>query len=163
MSRLAHCLSLIVPVLLLGGCSGMPALWGDSTPRDVELAQMAGTSDCGIASDGPSLLVFSDEKALREWARRVDLPQLGDDLIPERAYAVVAADADAGGIAVSRHAVVVRDTLEIRASRLSGTEQTRGASPCAVVMLPEGLTGRSRVEMRDPRGMLLAVWPPPVQ
>ena len=40
---------------------------------------------------------------------------------------------------------------------------TGGASACAVVVLPETLSRRARIELRGPGGRLLAFWPPPAE
>ena len=153
----------MLPVLLAGvlsACSGLPPLWGDDTPRAITVQQIAGTSDCGMAADKASLLVFAEAEGLLRWAESNGRPHLAKNRVAGKRHAVVAMDAEAGGLAVAREAVKRGDYLMLRVSRLSGDPEARGASACAVVVLPEELSGRARIDARDPEGALLTSWPP---
>jgi hypothetical protein len=156
----------MLPVLLTGAlsaCSGLPPMWGDDTPRTVTVRQIAGTSDCGMAADEPSLLVFADPGSLLRWAENNGRPELAADRVAGKRHAVVAMDAAAGGLAVAREAVKRGDHLTLRVSRLSAGPDAGGASACAVVVLPETLSRRARIELRGPGGRMLAFWPPPAE
>lgn len=153
----------ILLLLLSGGlsaCSGLPTPWGDDTPQTVAARQLAGTADCGMAADAASLLVFADAAGLRGWAQTVQRPALAAGAVEGRRHAVIAMDAAAGGLAVARDAVKRGNRLTLRVSRLSGGPDTSGASPCVVVLLPEGLSRRAHVELRDSDDTLLVAWPP---
>lgn len=145
----------------LSACSSLPPLWGDDTPRTITVRQIAGTSDCGMSADRPSLLVFADPEALQRWAESNDRPELAADRVAGKRHAVIAMDAEAGGLAVAREAVKRGDHLTLRVSRLSGGPEAGGASACAVVVLPEALSRRARIEVRSPEDALLTFWPPP--
>lgn len=147
----------------LSACAGVPPLWGDDSPQTITVRQIAGTSDCGMAADNPSLLVFVDPEALQRWAEGNGRSELAADRVAGRRHAVIAMDAEAGGLAVAREAVKRGDHLTLQVSRLSGGPEAGSASACAVVVLPEELSRRARIEVRSPGGALLSFWPPPAE
>ena len=161
MSRAIRGSLLLLVTSALGACTGLPPLWGDDTPRAIDVEQIAGASDCGMAVDRPTLLVFSGPDGLLRWAEGNDYADLASDRVPGKRHAVIAMDAEAGGLAVAREAIQRGDQLTLRVSRFSGAPEARSASACAVVVLPDGLSRRARIEARAPGGALLAAWPPP--
>lgn len=147
---------------LLAACGVTPVQDLVASRDATEVREIRRLPDCGKAGGPAAVEPLADEAALRAWqdGRGIDL--IGNAVLPPGPYAVVdhgARDGSGYGLAVSRRAVQLGQTLRLTASFLAPKAGAAAAgtasSPCVLVVLPPNAHGR--IELLDSSGGLRAL------